>query len=143
MLPSPKLGEQGGGEGKTHAVSRFQLKLTPMSNAVPLRQMWFFKPVILCILCQCISHKIIKRTPNDTEATWFDYNARMTPMSNAVPLRQMWFFKPVILCILCQCISHKIIKRTPNDTEATWFDYNARSVNGEFIHKVLDSSGCL
>ncbi|MCC5623815.1 hypothetical protein LC574_21960 [Nostoc sp. CHAB 5715] len=31
-----------------------------MSNAVPLRQMWFFKPYILCILRQCVSPKIMK-----------------------------------------------------------------------------------
>ncbi|MHC5818375.1 MAG: hypothetical protein ACYT04_21400, partial [Nostoc sp.] len=30
-----------GDEGKTPSQSRFFLKLTPMSIAVPLRQMWF------------------------------------------------------------------------------------------------------
>jgi hypothetical protein len=37
LLPSPKIGRGVGGEGKTHTLSRFQLKLTDMGTAVPLR----------------------------------------------------------------------------------------------------------
>ena len=33
LLPSPKIGRGAGGEGKTHTVSRFQLKLTPINRA--------------------------------------------------------------------------------------------------------------
>ncbi|MEH1849830.1 MAG: hypothetical protein V7L25_33855, partial [Nostoc sp.] len=39
LLPSWEKGL--GDEGKTSSQSRFFLKLTPMSIAVPLRQMWF------------------------------------------------------------------------------------------------------
>ncbi len=37
LLPSPKIGRGAGGEGKTHAVRRFQLKFTPMIHELPIQ----------------------------------------------------------------------------------------------------------
>ncbi|MEH2372005.1 hypothetical protein [Nostoc sp.] len=41
--PLSQYGRGAGGEGKTHTVRRFQMKLTPMGNAVPLHEIYMYQ----------------------------------------------------------------------------------------------------